>query len=103
MANLEVNADNLAGQAGGFSEIAGTADSINDYLVKGSAGISFPDQDDISAEFAQVWAKLTGGVSELLTSFGTGMRGISSNIITTATIYKNTNVANAENVPKIDS
>jgi hypothetical protein len=102
MSNLEVNADDLAKDGDEFTNIATVAKSIGDYLAGGSALITFPDDDPISAAFKAVWDKLTSGVGDLLTGFRAGMEKVSSNVIATAALYEKANVVGEDSVqPRI--
>jgi hypothetical protein len=99
MANLEVDATDLANDGEEFTKLATTAGSIGDYLARGSALITFPDDDPISTAFKAVWDQLTGGVGDLLTGFKVGMEKVSSNVLTTAALYYKSNEVNTDTVP----
>jgi hypothetical protein len=98
MANLEVDANDLAKDGEEFTKLATTAGSIGDYLERGAALITFPDDDPISTAFKAVWDDLTHGVTDLLTGFKAGMEKVSSNVLTTAALYYKSNEVNTHTV-----
>jgi hypothetical protein len=94
MANLEVNAEDLAKDGEEYTNLAAVAKSINDYLASGAALITFPQGDPVSAAFSEQWNKIVSGAQALFEGFAAGMTGVSSKVISTAALYQKSNDVN---------
>jgi hypothetical protein len=99
MADLEVNADDLAKDGDQFTDAATVAKSIGDSLARGAAFITFPQDDPISATFSEQWNKLISGVQALFSGFTDTMTGVANNVLTTAALYQKSNDVNTDIVP----
>jgi hypothetical protein len=105
MADLEVDADQLARDGQQFNNLASIAYSIYGFLAKGAALITFPENDQISRMFAEQWNGLVDGTRTILLGFHDGMSDVATNVTSTAALYKTSNVVNTESIkppPTID-
>jgi hypothetical protein len=99
MADLEVDATQLAKDGDGFNNLASVAYSIYGALARGASMITFPDDDPVSQLFSGQWNPLVNGAEGLLLGFRDGMTGVAGNVLTTAALYQKSNDVNTESVP----
>jgi hypothetical protein len=98
MADLEVDATQLAQDGDEFNNMASVAYSIYGALARGAALITFPSDDPVSQAFSQQWNSLVSGVQEMLVGFRDGMTGVAGDVLDTAALYQQSNDVNTESV-----
>jgi hypothetical protein len=98
MADLEVDATDLAKDGDEFNNMASVAYSIYSALARGASLITFPDDDPVSQTFSKQWNSLVSGVEQMLLGFHDGMTGVAGNVLTTAALYQTSNDVNTESV-----
>jgi hypothetical protein len=98
MANLEVDATQLAKDGDEFNNLASVAYSIYGALARGASLITFPGDDPVSKLFSEQWNPLVSGIQGMLLGFRDGMTGVASNVFSTASLYQKSNDVNTESV-----
>jgi hypothetical protein len=98
MADLEVDATQLAKDGDQFNNLASVAYSIYSALARGAAFLTFPGDDPVSQMFSGQWNSLVNGAEGLLLGFRDGMTGVAGNVFNTAALYQKSNDVNTESV-----
>ncbi len=98
MADLEVDATQLAKDGDGFNNLAAVAYSIYGSLARMAAFITFPEDDEVSKLFSEQWNPLVDGVKGMLLGFRDGMTGVADNVFSTAALYQKSNDVNTESI-----
>ncbi len=98
MADIEVDANDLAKDGDEFNNLASLAYSIYGSLARGVSLISFPADDEVSNLFSEQWDSLVNGAKGMLLGFRDGMTDVASNVFTTAELYQKSNDVNTDSV-----
>ena|ERR1700761_7013357 len=99
MADIEVDANDLAKDGDEFNNLASVAYSIYGSLSRAASFLTFPDDDEVSKLFSDQWNSLVNGTKGLLLGFRDGMTGVAGNVFSTAELYQKSNDVNSESVP----